>query len=68
MITLFNHTSTAYYPTIMFSSIWQDGVNNDTFRAFGAGRLTQAQDTDAVRFLFESGNIASGSWALYGYT
>lgn len=28
-------------------------------------RIT-AQDTDAIRFLFSSGNIASGQWALYG--
>ena len=26
-----------------------------------------AQDTDAVRFLFSSGNIASGKYAVYGY-
>lgn len=26
-----------------------------------------AQDTDAIRFLFSSGNIASGSWELYGF-
>ena len=33
----------------------------------GAGQRAAAQDTDAIRILFESGNIASGSWALYGY-
>lgn len=32
----------------------------------GSGMRSVAQDTDAIRFLFESGNIASGSWALYG--
>lgn len=34
----------------------------------GDGQRETAQDTDAVRFLFEGGgNIASGKWALYGY-
>lgn len=37
-------------------------------RGFGFGQRTNAQDTDAVRLLFSSGNISSGTWALYGYT
>jgi hypothetical protein len=32
----------------------------------GTGTRETAQDTDAMRVLFESGNIASGNWALYG--
>lgn len=32
----------------------------------GGGYRTAAQDTDAVRLLFSSGNIASGSYAVYG--
>ena len=32
-----------------------------------SGMLEQAQDTDAFQILFESGNIISGYWALYGY-
>lgn len=32
----------------------------------GAGVRRAAQDTDAIRFLFSSGNIASGSYAIYG--
>jgi hypothetical protein len=33
----------------------------------GTGSREVQQDTDALRVLFESGNIASGNWALYGY-
>lgn len=36
-------------------------------RYAGVGVRNTAQDTDAVRFLFSSGNIASGSYAVYGY-
>lgn len=34
----------------------------------GCGARMAAQDTDAVRFLFSSGNIASGYYAVYGLT
>jgi hypothetical protein len=33
----------------------------------GQGMIEAAQDIDALRLMFSSGNIASGSWALYGY-
>lgn len=32
----------------------------------GGGARETAQDTDAIRFLFSSGNIASGNYAVYG--
>lgn len=34
----------------------------------GKGRRNTTQDTDAVRFLFSSGNIASGTIRMYGLT
>lgn len=34
----------------------------------GNGQRDAAGDVDAVRLLMSSGNIASGKWALYGYT
>jgi hypothetical protein len=48
------------------SSIAEADSSVTSFQA-GHGRRATSQDTDAVRFLFESGNIASGNWALYGY-
>jgi hypothetical protein len=31
------------------------------------GGRVAAQDTDALRVLFNTGNIASGTWVLYGW-
>lgn len=49
-----------------FQSAYSDLSGNFTHNAGMAGRAA-AQDTDAVRIKFSSGNIASGEWALYGY-
>jgi hypothetical protein len=51
--------------------VWWDGamwdIDDDIRRLIGAGGNTTAQDTNAVRFKFSSGNIASATWALYGF-
>jgi hypothetical protein len=57
--------SVARYTRAQISSTWYAATVADTFTARGAGHRETAQDTDAVRFLFESGNIASGSYAVY---
>jgi hypothetical protein len=66
-ITLMNQTATNRQP-----AIWATGLMTTTNPDIGifacAGRRLADQDTDAVRFLFSSGNIASGNWALYGYS
>lgn len=64
-IRLRTTTSTASYPTAFFSGV---GVNGspDVFHFNGSGMRLTAQDTDAVRLLFSAGNIASGTWVLYG--
>jgi hypothetical protein len=36
-------------------------------REWGGFLNNTAQDTDALRFAFQSGNITSGKWAVYGY-
>jgi hypothetical protein len=42
--------------------------SNDQSRvAVGSGLRNTAQDTDAIQVFFSSGNIASGSYAVYGY-
>jgi hypothetical protein len=66
-ITLLNQTSTAFWSRAMFNGYWIDnsaspGGNYGT----GGGSREAAQDTDAVRFLFSSGNIAAGNYAVYG--
>jgi hypothetical protein len=60
-------TDTARWPRTRYSSSWFGAAVTDTFRLSGAASRETAQDTNAVRFLFETGNIASGSWAVYGY-
>lgn len=67
VIEMFNTTSTAMWPR--FS--WQlSFVTNDATPRFensiGSGGRRAAQDTDAFRILFNSGNIV-GTWTLYGY-
>lgn len=57
--------ATARYSRATFEVSWL--AADTTFGAGSGGGIRKtAQNTDAVRFLFESGNIASGGWALYG--
>lgn len=50
--------------TFEATSISAAGVK-ESYRGVGARNATA--DIDAVRFVPSSGNLASGSWALYGY-
>jgi phage baseplate assembly protein gpV len=48
---------------------WRGGYINTggaSIAINGTGNRTVAQDTDAIRFLMSSGNIASGTYAVYG--
>lgn len=65
-LTLFNQTNTAVWPRVQFQSTWFGSTVTDIFNSAGAGQREVAQDTDAVRFLFETGNITSGTYAVYG--
>lgn len=42
-------------------------LNATIGRSHGTGSRIAAADVDAIRFLFSSGNIASGTFRLYGY-
>lgn len=63
-VTLFDQTVAAFaaanYATAYYAA------NTESIDIRGSGRRLTAQDTDAVRFLFETGNIASGKYAVYG--
>jgi hypothetical protein len=63
-VTLLNQTAAAY-SRVIFQNTYSMGANQLVGMS-GAGDLTTAQDTDAVRFLMTSGNIASGKYAVYG--
>lgn len=56
---------TAINKRIIFQSVWNDDGGNLKTCA-GGGERDATADVDALRFLFSSGNITSGSWALYG--
>lgn len=65
-VTLFNRTAAVWTEANIFCSFVSPSSETSTF--VGSAHRRTSQDTDAVRFLFSSGNIASGNWALYGYS
>ena len=68
IVELLNQTSTAQYPRVTYYGTYTNQSSTGAVRSVaGGGQCNAAQDTDAVRFLFSSGNIASGSYAVYGY-
>ena len=60
-VKIVGHDNSAVQPRIRF-----DGTvhfsSNEQIRVSGSGRRVNAQDTTNLRFLFSSGNIASGKW------
>jgi len=66
-VTILNQTSGAFWPRITCSGY---GVTNagtpEGVYTNGGGSNETAQDVDAVRFLFDTGNIASANYAVYG--
>ncbi len=60
-----DQTNTGVWPRVIsHGAYWGAGALGAVQQGFGQ-RVT-AQDTDAIRIQFESGNIASGTWGLYG--
>ncbi|MFM9850143.1 MAG: hypothetical protein ACKVP3_23675 [Hyphomicrobiaceae bacterium] len=66
IIDMFSQTSTGSKQLITWVAYYYEATAGIEFITGGGVRDT-AQDTDAVRFLMETGNIASGSYAVYGY-
>lgn len=64
-VTLMSQTDATKWPRVSWSSSWI-GASLVNLYGQGHGARLVAQDTDAVRFVFEAGNIASGSYAVYG--
>lgn len=66
-VTLMNQTSSAFWSRIIYQAYYIDAnATPNAITINGGGAREAAQDTDAIRFLFESGNITSGNWAIYG--
>jgi hypothetical protein len=64
-IYLLNVSDGTTRTTYWAESTWLD-ASSSTQGGFVTGGRQATQDTDAVRFLFDSGNIASGIFRLYG--
>lgn len=64
-IKLFN-AANASARTKIISALTYDNANGNGVSVMGQGKRKATQDTDAVRFLFSSGNIASGTIKMYG--
>ena len=68
VVDLLGPTSTARWSQMFFSGSAVDSQATPVFaQVSGGGTRRTAQDTDAIRFLFSTGNIASGTYAVYGY-
>lgn len=65
-VKLFNQAAAGVWPNVDGRARWL-GASGAGEQSLVNGYRVTAQDTDAVQFLFESGNISSGKWALYGY-
>lgn len=67
VLTLLNPVSTALWSRIIFNASYVSNAATPIgYSAVGQGQRKAAQDTNAVRFMFSSGNIATGAWAVYG--
>ncbi len=64
-IMLFNAAS-ATARTKLRSAMLYDAATGVNFQINGGGKRLADQDTDALRFRFSSGNIASGTIRMYG--
>lgn len=65
-IKLMGNFNTALQAKLRFECDVYDQANNAVgYR--GGGRRAAAADVDAIQFLFSSGNIASGTYRIYGY-
>lgn len=64
-ITLLNQTNTAFFCRAMWTAFNTNSFGNGA-AYIGGGSREVAQDTDAVRFLFSTGNIGACNYAVYG--
>ncbi len=64
-VTLLNQTSAAFWSRVTHQGFYINSLGNATTIS-GGGNLETAQDTDAVRFSFATGNISDGNYAVYG--
>lgn len=67
-VSLPRTTNTAVWPQMSWNGTCVGSAANEFSKHFyGSASRQTAQDTDAVRFFFSSGNISSGTYEVYGY-
>jgi len=66
-IKILDQTNTAALAKFTISAVGIRDVGY-VLGTIGYGYRKTAQDTDAIRFMFSSGNISSGKYAVYGLT
>ena len=64
-VNIYNPAATAQ--TAMIFDTLMVNTGSYTYVIDGVGRRLSAADVDAIQFLFSSGNIASGTFKLYGW-
>jgi hypothetical protein len=64
-VLLYN-PSAADYGSVTYQYGGQDTAGS-TRHSAGVGKRVAASDVDAIRFMFSSGNVASGTFRLYGF-
>jgi len=66
-LKLLKQQSAAFWSRVFFLGYFiNNAATPQGMHTVGGGAQEAAQDTDAIRFLFSSGNIASGDYAVYG--
>lgn len=65
-VTILNPTSTAFFGKVRVGSVAYNATSGLVQFGYGGGIRLAAQDTNAVRFLYATGNIAEGNWAIFG--
>jgi hypothetical protein len=67
VLWLLDQANTALRPTIHYQATYQDSATPARgLMIAGSGTRLAAQDTDAIRFLFSSGNLSTGRYDVYG--
>lgn len=66
-VEILNQTSAAFWSRLTYKAYYiSNAATPAGMTASGGGAQETAQDTDAIRFLFSSGDIASGFYRIYG--
>jgi hypothetical protein len=66
IVTLLGQTNASLWTRVQWQGSYLNQLS-EYLNTMGGGVRAAAADVDAIRFLFSSGNITSGGWAIYGY-